>query len=203
MERALTVSLLYSTHIQANFTIREESFGILDYCFALHETTRQASDATQPNMPTTRRRCSKCGRSFKRLDTHLEVSATCRDVQERQDQQSALPSSSMNTIFPTANSNSAASNSNYSTTQSGKLNSSRETSAVSTAYRTANQDSSPSTPLHSLRLPKSSEEWDEANLLLSVITPSVLQATSIDEKNNILTNGHPGRPIWNQEPSLP
>jgi hypothetical protein len=77
--------------------------------------------------------------------------------------------------------------------QPGNLNSSRETSAVSTAYLTANHvSSSPSTlpySKQSLRLPKSSEEWDEANLLLSVITPSVLQATTIDEKNNILTNG--------------
>jgi hypothetical protein len=74
--------------------------------------------------------------------------------------------------------------------QPGNLNSSRETSAVSTAYLTANHvSSSPSTlpySKQSLRLPKSSEEWDEANLLL---TPSVLQATTIDEKNNILTNG--------------
>jgi hypothetical protein len=140
-------------------------------------------------MPTTRGRCSKCGRSFKRLDTHLRVSATCRDVKE---QQSAPPSSSMN-IFPTANLNSVASHSNFSTTQPGNLNSSRETSAVSTAYRTANKDSSSPSTLQlckqSLRLPKSSEEWDEANLLLSVITPSVLQATTIEEKNNILTNG--------------
>ena len=93
-------------------------------------------------------------------------------------------------IFPTANLNSVASHSNSGMTQPGNLNSSRETSAVSTA---ANKDSSSLSTLQlckqSLRLPKSSEEWDETNLLLSVITPSVLQATTIEEKNNILTNG--------------
>ena len=194
LERALTVSPLYSTHIQVNLNIfiaiREDlQRGVLWYTGLLLCTTRNnpSSNATQRNMATTRGRSQKCGRSFKCLDTHLWVSATCRDVQ---DQQSAPPSSSMNTIFPTANSNSATSHSNCSTTQPRNLNSSHETSAVSTAYRTANQV--PSTLPHSkqsLRLPKSPEEWDEANLLLSVITPSVLQATTIEEKNNILTNG--------------
>ena len=50
----------------------------------------------------------------------------------------------------------------------------------------------PATIIHlkrSLRLPKTPEEWDEANALLSVVTSSVLQATTVEEKNTILCDG--------------
>ena len=41
----------------------------------------------------------------------------------------------------------------------------------------------------SLRLPKTAQEWDEANVLLSAVTPSVLQAITGEEKNTTLCDG--------------
>jgi len=40
-----------------------------------------------------------------------------------------------------------------------------------------------------LRLKKSTEEWAEATHLLSAVVPSVLQATTAEEKNSCLCNG--------------
>ena len=44
-------------------------------------------------------------------------------------------------------------------------------------------------PLKRLRLPKSSEEWAEADQLLSAVAPLVLQATTAEEKNTCLCKG--------------
>ena len=78
-------------------------------------------------MPSTRARCLKCGQLFRRLDTHLRVSATCRDIQGRTECLPAPPSKSMNTISSTANSNSTA-----SCSLNGNLNSMATTTAVAT-----------------------------------------------------------------------
>ena len=43
---------------------------------------------------------------------------------------------------------------------------------------------------HPLRLPKTTEEWEEANSLLqSSVVPAVLQAISAEEKNSLLSDG--------------
>ena len=147
-------------------------------------------------MPTARGKCSRCGKCFKRLDTHLRVSATCRDVRRPSQRQTAPPTMVMNTIFSTANSNSAASNLNSVTTLPGNSNCA---SAVATTSYTTTQESpsvpvSAATALHfkqSLKLPKSSEEWDEANILVSAIAQSVTRATTVEETNTFLCDSSP------------
>ena len=137
-------------------------------------------------MPSTRAQCEKCGRRFRRLDTHLRVSATCRDVGKPTEHLAATPSTSMNIVPPTAISNLDA-------TLPGNLNSVLETAAaVATPIETAPLDKHLSTTLgfkNPLRLPKSSEEWEEADYLLSSVTSSVFQASMAEEKNNCLCAG--------------
>ena len=148
------------------------------------------------SMPPTRARCPKCGRLFRRLDTHLRVSATCRDVQGRPECLPAPPSKSMNTISSITNSNSTASCSNPSVTLNENLNSTVTTTAVATTNWTttleAPQDcSTPPAPHfnHSLSLPRSPEEWEEADHLLSSVTTSVLQASTAEKKKSCLCAG--------------
>ena len=113
--------------------------------------------------PCARGVCSSCGRHFKRLDTHLRVSATCRVVasgeQRREEVSSTTPapaSLSMNSINQTP---------------------------VAT-------DIVPSHHFkHPLRLPRSPEEWEEADQLLSSVALSVLQAISAEDKNTCLCAG--------------
>ena len=69
-----------------------------------------------PSMPTVRSKCVKCGCSFKRLDTHLRVSATCCCSIGRR---STPPLSSINIISSTA---STASNLNSSALLPGNSN---------------------------------------------------------------------------------
>ena len=103
--------------------------------------------------------CSKCGRRFRRLDTHLRVSAKCRDIATRTQEPTPVTrpppvTQTMNTI----------------------------------SHTTRPQQPHPGI-LPSLKLPKSSEEWTEANRLLSAVTSSVLQATTAEEKNICLCKG--------------
>ena len=128
---------------------------------------------------------SKCGRRFQRLDTHLRVSATCRDVRRQTEHLAATPSTSMN---PTAISNLCATLRNFNSTLE------TATSAVATTNETAPLEThlsatSPRFGCNSLknplRLPKNPEEWEEADLLSSV-TSSVFQASTAEEKNNCL-----------------
>ena len=127
---------------------------------------------------------------FRRLDTHLRVSASCRDVSAAPGCSSAPPSSSssaMNTVSCTGNSNSIASaelvatrcfefhgnrNSNYSDASSSPVNAS-----PALLFKLP------------LQLPRSSEEWEEADRLLSSVTLSVLQASTAEEKNSCLCAG--------------
>ena len=125
-------------------------------------------------MPSARGKCARCGRSFKRLDTHLRVSATCRSVERSFVSRPAQPPSS------TSISASRSVNSISTETLPGNLN--------SACTRSAEPTSNPSTitPKPSLRLPKTSQEWDEADSLLSAVTPIVIQAISAEEKNTVL-----------------
>ena len=142
------------------------------------------------SMPSTRARCPKCDRCFRRLDTHLPVSATCRDVQGRR---GCLPAPPSRSVSSTSHSNSTASCSNSSVTLHGNLNSTVTTTAVATTtVATTPQDRSTLPALHfndSLRLPRSPEEWEEADHLLCSVTASVLQASTAEEKNSCLCAG--------------
>ena len=141
-------------------------------------------------MPSTRARCPKCYKFFRQLDTHLRVSATCRDVHERPQDLATPPSKSMNTIVSTVNSNSAAS---YNASLCGSLNSTATASAVGTTYSLATPlNGSTSLSLHfkhPLRLPSTSEKWEEADHPLSSVSASVLCAGTAEEKNSCLCTG--------------
>ena len=135
-------------------------------------------------MPSTRARCEKCGRRFQRLDTHLRVSylPRCR-------KSNGTPGCHTLYVPPTAISNLHA-------TLPGNLNSMLETAAaVATTIETATLEthlSATSSRLdfkNPLKLPKSPEEWEEADYLLSSVTSSVLQASTAEEKNNCLCAG--------------
>ena len=138
-------------------------------------------------MPSTRARCPRCDRRFRRLDTHLRVSASCRDVSAAPGCSAALPSSSspaMNTVSCTGNSNSIASAELVATCCfefHGNRNSNYSDSPV---------NASPALLFKlPLQLPRSSEEWEEADRLLSSVTLSVLQASMAEEKNSCLCAG--------------
>ena len=192
MKRALSISWyngLFSDHWSllmrstvSKYSEKPADIGI--FCLAHHKTT-----PSSPLMPSTRAQCEKCGRRFQRLDTHLRVSATCRDVAKPTEHLAATPSTSMNIVPPTAISNLHA-------TLPGNLNSVLETaSAVATTIETATLETHLSETLprlgfkNPLRLPKSPEEWEEADYLLSSVTSSVFQASTAEEKNNCLCAG--------------
>ena len=128
-------------------------------------------------MPTVRSKCARCGRSFKRLDTHLRVSATCRNVERGYESPPSTPPPS--TTY-TISSSPRRVNSNSAGTLPGNSNS------VCTQATSEGLPATAHPSKHSLRLPKTVQEWDEADVLLSVVTPLVLQAISAEEKNTVL-----------------
>lgn len=100
--------------------------------------------------------CVKCGRRFRRgLDAHLRVSASCRDVASR---------------GPAVDSTPAQSDSASLRPPTLPMNTIPQTTETAATC--------PPLPalLHTfkrpLRLPKSTEEWAEANYLLSAISPT-------------------------------
>ena len=132
---------------------------------SLYRNALSSQTRNLPAMPTARGKCLRCGRCFKCLDTHLRVSATCRDVRQRQ---SAPPTMDMNAIFSTANLNSV-------TTLPGNSNC---TSAVATTSNTATH--SPSVPVSAATT---------LHFKQSLRFPSVLCATTVEEMNTILYDG--------------
>ena len=139
-------------------------------------------------MPSSRARCPKCGRRFLRLDTHLRVSAVCRDVCRLTGNQPAPPPVSTITIAPPP---STASISNFRATRPGNLNSSL-TAAAADATTTPQHlhNISEFTPKPKLRLPKSDEEWEKANSYFKHnLVPYVISELSADGKNEVLTEG--------------
>ena len=109
--------------------------------------------------------CSKCGRRFKRLDTHLRVSASCRTIAPR------VPASSR--PAPRV------------------LASPRPASPMNNTYQTAVMPSLHASHdfKRPLKLPKTTAEWDEADSLLYAVTLSVQQAITAEEKNSTLCAG--------------
>ena len=131
-------------------------------------------------MPLSQGRCPKCNRQFRRLDTHLRVSATCRDVAWSAERPSTPPLQSMNIISTEGNSLSRG-------TLSGNLNYTTVTASV-----TKTSPSSVSPDAHfklPLRLPRSARDWEEADRLLSILPSLVAQAITAEEKNSCLCDG--------------
>ena len=127
----------------------------LKHCKQRHGRDYSSFLAKKP-AANSRGRCLKCVCLFQRLDTHLRVSASCRQIESTANDYSArdTPRQAMNRI---------------------------ESEAISRALSTTNYEF--------LKLPKTSEEWAEADYLLeSEVVPAVLQAISAEDKNSILCN---------------
>ena len=142
-------------------------------------------------MPSIHARCPRCDRCFCRLDTHLQVSASCRNVSATPECSAAPPSLSlpaMNTFSCTVNLNSIVStepvstcfefhrNHNYSNASSSPMDISVSPALLHNLPLISpdfpqNDITSPSAFNHKepLRLPSSPEEWKEADRLLSSV----------------------------------
>ena len=160
---------------------RVESVGITLYCFALQK------HPVQPNTQfTSNVYCSREVFEVRQVFQAPGYAPTGqRDLPWTFAASDCPAHYGYESIFSTSNSNSAASNLNSVTTHCA--------SAVATPQRKIlHQYNIPVSALpfkQSLRLPKSPEEWDEANILLSAITPSVIRATTVEEMNTILCDG--------------
>ena len=125
--------------------------------------------------------CSLCGRHFHRLDTHLRVSASCRKI---------APSNQLITGAPvTPHPASPVMNSVHQTTTVLPVTLSA-CKQLPTIQHTTTPVGGCTTSHHHfkppIKLPKTSEAWEEADILLSSVTPLVLQAITAEEKNNCL-----------------
>ena len=121
------------------------------------------SDKTRKKLGTgsRKRTCSKCGKAFLRLDTHVRNSARCRAVPSH-------PSPSQPCQMPQVTSGSGLADSPITTTSQ-------------------RQYSHPQMPYNH---PNSPEEWARADEALArTVVPAVLAATSADEKNEALCHG--------------
>ena len=162
-----------------------------------------------------RTKCPKCGRRFQRLDTHLRVSAICRDVAGRSEDTEPPPTGPMNIISCTAPVlNSAATltgNLNFAMTLPGNLNSAVETTTnLSTTTEECNRSSTTAPSLQvsvtdsshyslpasnftlkpRLCLPKSHEDWEKANHFFEQhLIPLVISELSVDSKYTVLAEG--------------
>ena len=134
-------------------------------------------------MSSSRSKCERCGRRFKRLDTHLRVSATCREVVQRQQGGARRQPTPPPRSFPSFT---VASNLNSTETLPGNLNSARRLQSADATPPTAFTVHQRKQPL---RLPTTPEEWEDVDVLLSSIVPSVQQAISVEEKNTALCEG--------------
>ena len=158
---------------------RVESVGITLYCFALQK------HPVQPNTQfTSNVYCSREVFEVRQVFQAPGYAPTGqRDLPWTFAASDCPAHYGYESIFSTANLNSAASNLKSVTTHCA--------SAVATTSNTATPSvAATALPFkQSLRLPKSPEEWDEANILLSAITTSVIRATTVDEMNTILCDG--------------
>lgn len=119
-------------------------------------------DRRQKHGPS-RQQCHKCGRWWKRLDTHLRLSAGCRLVVQE--------SGSVSTI----------------TSQEQAPGASHGPDPL--VLPSAESPLSPSM-LRPFNCPCSEEEWADANQhFASMVVPAVLSATTVDEKNQVLCEG--------------
>ena len=127
-----------------------------DYQAYLSEKTRK-----KLGTGSKKKTCSRCGKAFVRLDTHLRNSARCR----------AAPSCPLP---------SQPSQMSQVTSDAGLVD-----SPIASPFQT--QYSHPQTPYNH---PTSPEEWASADEALArTVVPAVMAATSADEKNEALCQG--------------
>ena len=110
---------------------------------------------------STNKLCPKCHRHFKRLDTHLRNSATCRDL--------SSPTNSSDVVYTNLPHGRA-----YATTPSAILN------LTPTHYQLK----------AAIKLPSTQEEWEDANSYFKhTLVPRVLTEPSPDAKSSMLSEG--------------
>ena len=106
--------------------------------------------------------CPKCHHSFRRLDTHLRVSATCKSILTNTAQVQPVAGVGNDAAGPSAS-------------QPDPLHASAPSSRTCAVMQ------------RPLSLPKTAEEWVEADQLLQTeVVPAVLSCTSVEDKNNTL-----------------
>ena len=153
-------------------------------------------------MPSSRTKCLKCGRCFRRLDTHLRVSATCRDVGSPQKRRADTPSMPMNiisSVYGSVHSNFSGArtdvHSNISGTQTGNLNSTVHDQQTTTYFPVTTSSINKTSNYEPLRkanlcLPTSAEGWKEADQYFQTfLVPVVLAVSSPQEMNKLLCEG--------------
>ena len=112
-----------------------------------------------------RQKCPKCQKLFKCLDTHLSRSAICRT-------QVAVSSETLSTNI------SRSEPSDYVEPE------------TEPRPQVHNDCASASSSKDRLKLPRTTEEWSEANQALKInVTPKVLMANNIEVKNSIICDG--------------
>ena len=128
----------------------------------------------QSKSSPTHGHCHACGRHFKRLDTHLRVSVTCRMVAPHILPAPTTPPTILSPAPPSLHTTSTAA-------PAGDANPVTQPHAGDVV--SAHQLRQP------LRFPRSPEEWEEANYLLSPVTTLVLQAFTAEQKYQVLCEG--------------
>ena len=132
-----------------------------DYTPYLSQKTLKKRQKPQP----PQQQCQQCGRWWKRLDTHLRQSARCR-LQETRPSDSMIPCHEQSPV-------------------SSHVPDSLERDE-SPPLSSAEPPLFPSL-LRPFNCPHSKEEWAEADLhFVANVVPTVLSATTVDEKNRIL-----------------
>ena len=111
--------------------------------------------------------CPKCNRFFRRLDTHLRVSAVCRDPVALA-AASGEPAPAMGETGP-----GPAATAVLSGPDSNPA--SRTTPSAQQLQR-----------VPPLKLPKTTDEWVEANQLLTQVLPAVVRCSSVEDKSRVL-----------------
>ena len=131
-----------------------------DYSMYLSDKTINKKTAIVPKY------CPKCHKRFRRLDTHLRVSATCHQFSPL-----APPSSDIQPQHPQTEEPDQAAILNFPPAQAAIL------------------DSAPSQRPR-VKLPVRQEEWEAANIHFSqVLVPEVLAEASLESKNTRLSDG--------------
>ena len=129
--------------------------------------------------------CPKCQKSFLRLETHLKNSASCRSI--------SPPAINCETLEPDSSGPTRSENppnqpdddfSHFHDTMPQHLHNAAPISAMPGSSSDPPQCKAP------LKLPSSKEDWQKANAFFKEnLVPTVLQATSAEEKNYILADG--------------
>ena len=144
--------------------------------------------------PRKKAQCPKCNQTFKRLDTHLRVSATCRDINPPP---SPTVSDTVNDIMGPGQlcQVQAAGEDSMLLTPLGLNFAAAATAALERLELTTNTINTslrlgPQTKA-SLKLPTTSDDWEQANTYFHTsLVPAVLAVPTPQEMSRLLCEGH-------------